>query len=253
MNVDERVQVMTGLQQTNPSHVPGGQGPYQGNVDGEMNNDQMLRRSVGPGLAGDHRPLEMHAFRQSQRSIPLNLGMEGGENAQNMAGNQHNNNGGTSNTIDRQQPDGNDFTGEGQGHTGHSDFFLRRQSHPANNNHDSNSLMQQPAEQETQNLRDAVYQSNQSRNPRERLQTRNQATGHLIPRQQIATMNLNHSHNSLMFQNHLRGLGMMNQMSQQQQRPHLRSQHQSIQHSHELQPLLVNNLVDTNMNNHLQQ
>ena len=130
-----------------------------------------------------------------------------------MTGNQLNNNGGASNTIDRQQQEGNEFTGEGQGHTGHSDFFLRRQSHPANNNHDSNSLMQQPVEHETQNLRDAVYRSNQSRNPRERLQMRNQATGHLIPRQQIATMNLNHSHNSLMFQNHLRGLGMMNQMS----------------------------------------
>jgi hypothetical protein len=39
MGVDERVQVMTGLQQANASHAPGGQGPYQSNLEGEMNND----------------------------------------------------------------------------------------------------------------------------------------------------------------------------------------------------------------------
>lgn len=44
--------------------------------------------------------------------------------------------------MERPQQEANEFTGEGQGHTGHSDFFLRRQSHPANNNHDSNSLVQ---------------------------------------------------------------------------------------------------------------
>lgn len=75
---------------------------------------------------------------------------------------------------------------------------------------------------------------------------RNQGTTNhlLLPRQQLQAMNLNHSHNSLMFQNHLRGLGMVNQISShQQQRPHLRSQHQSVQNCNELQPLLLNNLV----------
>ena len=54
-------------------------------------------------------------------------------------------------------------------------------------------------------------------------------------------MSLNHSHNSLMFQNHLRGLGM--QQNQLQPPAHLRSQHQSIQHN-DFQPYFYPNLIE---------
>ena len=70
--------------------------------------------------------------------------------------------------------------------------------------------------------------------------------GNVNPQQQVNDqelnqMSLNHSHNSLMFQNHLRGLGM--QQNQLQPPAHLRSQHQSIQHN-DFQPYFYPNLIE---------
>jgi hypothetical protein len=53
--------VITGLQHANTSHAPGRQGPYQSILEGDMNNEQVLRRSVGPGFPRDNRPLEVQA------------------------------------------------------------------------------------------------------------------------------------------------------------------------------------------------
>lgn len=92
---------------------------------------------------------------------------------------------------------GNNPPQEGQntgntGHTGHNEFNFQlggRQSQNANN--DDNSL-RQPSRNNEGRL-GTIYNSN-------RVIQMNTNQG--------GEMNLNHSHNSLMFQNHLRGLGM---------------------------------------------
>lgn len=101
-------------------------------------------------------------------------------------------------------PPGNDGQNTGNtGHTGHSDFNfqLRRQSHNANN--DNNSLLHQSRNNGAH--LGTIYNSNRVLN--------------LNPHQ--GNLNLNHSHNSLMFQNHLRGLGMQQHLFQAP--AHLRS------------------------------